>query len=337
METPSTQRAVIDQLYEKGMAILRKQEDQDLGALVGAYQTAYKTIINKVNDQVMSEGWGLQSMQRTGRLQAMMDEIHQVLMDLKAQQNQIIEDAAVQQFNSGYQQTVYAMDQATPQDFVIPYTPPPMEAVQVLINTDYKGAMFSQRIGMITDGMASDIRDELVQSLINGEGIDDVSLRIRGILGADDPENLASYASRADTIARTEIMRAQGMARDFTYEQNSDIVDGTEWVVTPDDALCPWCMRREGLSDQEIEDAEPVDAASGKEDPWGTSSEQPLHPRCRCAKAPKLKSWSDLIGLDMPENLPDDFRGMRDEDGNWQIQPVETFNNWLEQRQLTAA
>jgi hypothetical protein len=53
---------------------------------------------------------------------------------------------------------------------------------------------------------------------------------------------------------------------------------------------------------------------------------------CRCTKAPKLKSWSNLIGLDMPEELSDDARGIRNPEGKWEIAPVEKFDAWLERR-----
>lgn len=331
MATASTQRAVIDQAYSQAMRVLRGQEEQDIKKLMGAFKRAQAEILSRIHQQIMSEGWTLDSMQRTGRLQAMLTSISQVLQSLKDEQNGIIEQASIKQFAGAYQRTIYAMDMATPTTTAIAYAPPALDAVKILANSPYKGAMFSQRIGIITDAMASDIRDELMQSMIQGEGMDAAALRVRGVLGVDDISNPMAYAARARTIARTEIMRAQNDARDFTYQQNADIVEDTQWMVTPDDRLCRWCMRREGLTDEEIEAADPGD------DPWGNSIDCPLHPHCRCAKAPKLKSWKDLIGLDMPENLADDFRGMRNEDGQWVIQPVSTFNAWLEDRQMANA
>lgn len=331
MPVKSTQRAVIDQAYSQAMRVLRGHEEQDIKKLMGAFQRAQSEILSKIHQQIMSEGWTLDTMTRTGRLQAMLDSITQVLQSLKAEQNGIIEQASIKQFAGAYQRTVYAMDMATPPTIAVAYTPPPLDAVKILANSPYKGAMFSQRVGIITDAMASDIRDELMQSMIQGEGMDAAALRVRGVLGVDDINNPMAYAARARTIARTEIMRAQNDARDFTYAQNSDIVDDTDWVVAPDDKTCRWCLRREGMTDSEIEAADPGD------DPWGASTDCPLHPHCRCTKAPRLKSWKDLLGLDMPENLADDFRGMRNEDGQWVIQPVSTFNAWLDDRQLANA
>lgn len=334
-----TQLQVINAAYEKAMLILRRKEDGDVIGLMDTYRRAQVEILMKIDQQIMAGNWDLASMQQTDRLQGMLNSINQTLTKLRSEINGGIEDSAVKQFAGAYQNSVYAMDQATPDNIEIEYSPPPTDAVKILVNTPYKGAMFSQRIGIITDAMASDLRDELMQSLIQGEGMEDAARRVRDVIGIADLDNPQGFAARARTIARTEIMRAQNLARDYTYEQNNDLLQGdgdTDWLVTPDDKLCPWCMRREGLSDEEIEKA-PAEVG-GKTDPWGKSTECPLHPHCRCTKIPRLKSWKDLIGLDMPESLPNDFRGMRDPDsGKWTLAPVQTFNAWLEDRQLASA
>lgn len=335
---PRTQGEVIQAAAETAARILRGLEEENIDGIYNAYKVAQDDILAQVQRQIMAEGWDLSTMQRTGRLQSMLANVTDILDGLKKKllgqkmdgMDGLISDGALGQFNGAYQYSVYAMDQATPDSVTAMYNLPPSDTVRALNATEYKGAMYSQRIGMITDEMAADIRDELMQSMIQGETMDQAAARVAGVIGADSEAPGGIY-SRAETIARTEMMRASNQALDLSYSQNSDIVEATEWVVAPDDRMCPWCGRREGLTDDEI------DQADSGDDPFENSTECPLHPRCRCTKAPVLKSWSDLIGLDMPENMPDDVRGMRDDNGDWTIAPVDSFNTWLEDRQLAQA
>ena len=324
-----TQRQLIDTLYERAMKALRGQENLSITKLLTVYRQAQDEIVAQVFNRFGdAEGWTLQQWEDSGRLRSLLQSVEDVLNRLQAGANGEIAQGAQVQFFGSYDHTAYTLDQATP--FTVPatYAPPPEDAVAILTSTPYKGAMFSRRIGVITDAMAADLRDGLVQSLIQGEGAEQAARRVRDVIGIGNLDDPRSYTNRARVIARTEIMRAQNLARDLAYEQNKDLLENeeTEWLVTPDDRLCPWCMRREGKSDAEIEASDPGN------DPWGNSTDTPLHPNCRCTKVPRLKKWSDLIGLDMPEALDDTARGIRDADGKWSIVKPEDFDAWMERR-----
>lgn len=82
--------------------------------------------------------------------------------------------------------------------------------------------------------------------------------------------------ARAERIARTETIRASTEGQQELWRQARDRgVFGAEavqeWVVTPDDRLCPEC--------------EPMDGATAPigGDFRGGGSGPPLHPNCRCA------------------------------------------------------
>lgn len=78
---------------------------------------------------------------------------------------------------------------------------------------------------------------------------------------------------RAESIARTEIMDALNAGQQAAWEQAQ--AEGLlspnatkEWIVTPDDLLCPECGAMDGKRvplDEDFEDGDP-----------------PLHPNCRC-------------------------------------------------------
>lgn len=95
---------------------------------------------------------------------------------------------------------------------------------------------------------------------------------------ADQIEDLIGDESRAENIARTETMRAsnQGQLEAWDQATEAGVLTGDEkkeWIVTPDDRLCPICEPMEG-------ELAPLD---GTFDVDGTRVDgPPAHPRCRC-------------------------------------------------------
>lgn len=79
---------------------------------------------------------------------------------------------------------------------------------------------------------------------------------------------------RAETVARTEVIRASNAGQQAVWEQaqaDGRIPPDAErvWIVTPDDRLCPLCAPMEGMTVS-------VNATFGRV-PY-----PPLHPNCRC-------------------------------------------------------
>ena len=323
---PRTQREVIDSISEQARRALRKQENQDVAVLIRAYRRAQDDIQQIVMGEHSAGEWSFQAVRGTYRGQRMMKAIGQKLAQLNHDAVKTVHTATTTQYQSSYQYGAYMVDHATPPSVPITFETIPVDAVAAVVSTPYEGAMFSQRIGTVTDAMSADIRDELAQSLINGESMDDATYRVRNVIGANDTNNTASYTNRAENIARTEIMRAQALARDYIYDQNRDILEKEdEWIATPDDRLCEWCMSRDGKTKSEFK---PI-----KGDPNGKKFTRPLHPRCRCDAIPRVKSWKDLLGYDMPESYGPDTRGIRDSlTGKWSIAPVKTFDQWKAQK-----
>lgn len=327
-----TQRELIEDAVAKSMRVLRNVENEDLQAMAIQYYNAQLGIIDRIRQAFPGETWTLQEMQGQRSVQ-LFNQIQAELNKLHQRLNLDTEQAAFDQLVGSRAMTTWFLDQATPQNVSarMPYLPE--TALRALINTPFQGAMFSQRYGNITNQMAADIQGALFQSMVNGESMQSAAERIEDLMGAStNPDALEGYAYRSLTIARTEIMRAQNLGRWATYDSNSDLMEGEpEWFATPDDRLCPWCLRREGMTPAEIK-AAPIPAVRGKADPHGNSANMPLHPRCRCTWLPRLKSWKDLLGIDMPEQMDAGERGMRNEDGKWVIAPVEDFEDWRARR-----
>ncbi len=95
---------------------------------------------------------------------------------------------------------------------------------------------------------------------------------------ADEIEDIIGDEDRAETIARTETMRASNEGQQQAWNQAVDagVLTGAEqkvWIVTPDDRLCPIC---EGMEDVTILMDEDFDVDGER------VSTPPGHPRCRC-------------------------------------------------------
>lgn len=87
---------------------------------------------------------------------------------------------------------------------------------------------------------------------------------------------------RALSIARTETIRAANAGQQLLWQQaqQQGLVDAIrtyrEWIVTPDDKLCEYCLKLDGVR-------------VGLNEPFNTDfgliMHPPMHPNCRCAVA----------------------------------------------------
>lgn len=101
---------------------------------------------------------------------------------------------------------------------------------------------------------------------------------------------------RAETIARTEMLDAHRAAA-FAHDQaNTDTLAGWVWTATLDSRTCPSCWVQHG-GVHPVTDPGPLD-----------------HPRGRCARVPRTKSWADLgfPDLDEPGDVIPDGRAAFD-------------------------
>lgn len=87
----------------------------------------------------------------------------------------------------------------------------------------------SRLAGSITATTRDAIKDQLAKGAEAGESIPDLAARIRGLF-------TQTYAHRAETVARTEVISAyNGSARLAIDNQDADVVGGMEWISTADD------------------------------------------------------------------------------------------------------
>ena len=139
----------------------------------------------------------------------------------------------------------------------------------------------------ITDAMDSQISRILAQGMVDGDGprllarklVSTIDGKNAGTLGITDTLGRFIPAQRrAETLARTEIIRAHHLAtvqeyRNFGLE---GIQVQAEWVTAGDDRVCDECSSLEGKR-YTLDEIEPM---------------IPVHPNCRCLAVPYLEEFA---------------------------------------------
>lgn len=124
-------------------------------------------------------------------------------------------------------------------------------------------------ISGISKTTREDIKGLIDESLHGDLTAADLANQIDELIGDD---------ARAETIARTETMRASNAGQQLAWDQAAmqGLLSGNEqkeWIVTPDDRLCPICEPMDGVT-VDLDESFDVD---GEE-----IDEPPAHPNCRC-------------------------------------------------------
>lgn len=149
------------------------------------------------------------------------------------------------------------------------------QTIREIIERGYEARMSPQEL-------ARSIRDSIGLHSRQARALE--NLRLRMVKDGKSPAQIERTTEayrkrllrrRAEMIARTEIIRAetQGQLELWRQQVEAGILEATafkEWVVTPDDRLCPECEDMDGAK-------VPLDA-----DFVGADDGPPLHPNCRC-------------------------------------------------------
>lgn len=127
----------------------------------------------------------------------------------------------------------------------------------------------AETISGISEDTRSQIREVIEEAFSEQFDVDDLADEIGDIIGDD---------ARAEVIARTEVQRASNQGQLEAWDQATEegLLTGTEtkeWIVTPDDRLCPICEpldgKNVGLNENFDVDGDSIDGP-------------PAHPNCRC-------------------------------------------------------
>jgi HK97 family phage portal protein len=132
--------------------------------------------------------------------------------------------------------------------------------------------------------LQASIKKALVEGVSQGEGIEDLQRRIRGVY-----EGLSVRTAR--TIARTETIRAANAATEDAFKQ-SGIVEAKQWFTALDERVDDECAALEGKIVDIGDNFREIDAGNPV---WDNVEYPPIHPNCRCTLSPVLISKSAKV------------------------------------------
>ena len=122
-----------------------------------------------------------------------------------------------------------------------------------------------ENIKNMSEEIANDLRAELQRGLMEGEGVDKLTGRVKSVFGKSE--------TRAEAIARTETTRAENQGKLQAFKSSGEKFK-KKWVAAMDERTSPVCQR---LNGQVVDmDKNFKDAKSGWEGPC-----PPSHVNCR--------------------------------------------------------
>lgn len=154
------------------------------------------------------------------------------------------------------------------------------------------GAPLSAWWAKQADDTAFKFASQVRQGVAQGETLQQVITRVvgsskKGIAGIMDISR-----RNASTLVHDSIMQIANESKLAVYRENSDILNGVEWLSTFDMHTCETCAAYSGA--QWDLEGNPI---NGTTLPFTTP---PLHPNDRCVLTPVTKSFKEL-GVDIPE------------------------------------
>lgn len=128
---------------------------------------------------------------------------------------------------------------------------------------------------------------------------------VKEVVGAG---GLADISERnAKTIVRTAVAHVSNVAREATYDKNSDVIDGYEWVSTLDSKTSAICRGRDGMKFKTDAEFRP---------------KPPAHPNCRSTTIPLVSSELDFLDAGAK-------RAARGADGGMQVDASTSYYDFL--------
>jgi len=291
------QQSAFWRLYSAKQNYLTADEAQERRLLIELFRQATKDIevhVARIFSEQGTDKWDLQTMRRFGRDKALFEQIKQRIQTLNADLNQRVEQAMTNHFKKAWFRNAHKLDSLTPASTSIQFGIIPDYNILALLHRPFGGAMFSDRIGLITDEMAENIRRELLRSMISGESWNQAARRIRDEMGTRGRKAVW----RAEMVARTELTRAQEMGTFQFNEENKDVIDKVVWVAHS--GACEDCRALDGKVLKKEDDYPP----------------NPSHPNCTCDAMAIPKPWNKLATPDEEKDKP----------------VVQPFNNWMEDK-----
>jgi SPP1 gp7 family putative phage head morphogenesis protein len=193
-------------------------------------------------------------------------------------------------------------------DAGVTFTMPSGQLLRAIVRErPFEGRLLKDWFGSLANSAQVKVEKAVSIGLAQGDSVADIVRRVRGT-AANGFADGAIQASRreAEAVVRTAINHTVTQARELTYEENDELIDGVQFVATLDTRTTPQCQ-----------------ALDGKVFKVGEGPRPPIHFNCRSTTVPVLKSWRAL-GFDL-----DDVDGPGRASMNGVVPEKVTYGEWL--------
>lgn len=154
----------------------------------------------------------------------------------------------------------------------------------------FQGVLLKEALKGIESGVAKRIRDEIRMGIVEGRTNDQMVRAIYGTRANGYADGLLNWSRRGvDSLVRTAVNHTSNVARQVSYEANSDLLRGWMFVATLDGRTTLTCA-----------------ALSGKIFPIGQGPMPPRHWGCRSTSIPMFKGQEKLLGQRASKDGPVD-------------------------------
>jgi hypothetical protein len=287
---PSQQKKAIERMTEQAYKMLRSNDAEYARALLKKYarlsQRIEADIMQITEDASVDGDPSYSEFLKIGGRQKTLTVIKREIQAINQDIIPSLEQHLVQQYKEAYTSSAWTLDQSTPESVDVNYSMPSDSIIKQFVSSEWNSAMFSQRIGVINDMMASEIQSAVNNAMLTGQSNQNLAKIISDIIGSDGNGG-TSY--RARTIAISETARSANLARNKFFDDNDKYISDWYWlsrsIMSP--RICDDCAERSGKFYDEV-----VEIAEEQEKPV----DAPIHPRCACSWMAKPKTFSELLG-----------------------------------------
>jgi SPP1 gp7 family putative phage head morphogenesis protein len=207
------------------------KEEALTNELIGAYQLALKETRGKiamVYEKYSVDGvLDIVAMKKNARLPALIASIADELKTLYAKSGKLMPENLSEIYKLNYYYTGFAIEGMAGVNLNYALISPAV--VEAAIQMPIGGLTLNKRLQQHRNEIILNTRQQITQGIIQGESIDKMGRRIKGLYDGD--------ASKAVLIARTETNRARNTGKQESYNTASDL--GVKfkkvWVATLDD------------------------------------------------------------------------------------------------------
>lgn len=195
--------------------------------------------------------------------------------------------------------------------YVLPDEAVNLRIVQQVVNQPIQGKPMQDWWDELAQDTQKRLTTQIGIGLSQGETADQIVRRIRGTQGSGYRDGaLQATRQQAAAIVRTVSGHVTTQAREATYAEMEDVLEGVQWVATLDTKTCPTCG--------------PLD---GKVFPVKEGPRPPAHWNCRCTTAPVTKSLEAILGKrKAKETVSESTRASMD----GQVPESVTYTEWIQ-------